>query len=96
MKNLTEIDMKLEVTVIGVTDVERAKEFYSRLGWRLDVTPPRVVQFTPYGSNASIHFGEGVTTAAPGSGRHFLIVSDLVETHEARFATAKRQRAGAE
>ena len=45
MKTLAEIDMKLEVTVIGVTDVERAKEFYSRLGWRQDVTPPWVVQF---------------------------------------------------
>jgi catechol 2,3-dioxygenase-like lactoylglutathione lyase family enzyme len=86
VKKLAEIDMKLEVTVIGVTDVERAKEFYSRLGWRLDVTPPWVVQFTPYGSNASIHFGEGVTTSAPGSGRHFLIVSDIVETHEALLA----------
>ena len=57
-----------------------------RLGWRLDVTPPWVVQFTPHGSNASIHFGEGVTTAEPGSGRHFLIVSDIVETHEALLA----------
>ncbi|MCP2245492.1 hypothetical protein LX86_004232 [Lentzea aerocolonigenes] len=84
--NLAEIDMKLEVTVIPVTDVERAKEFYRRLGWRLDVTPPWVVQFTPHGSSTSIHFGEGVTTAEPGSARHFLIVSDVVETHEVLLA----------
>ncbi|GHH30051.1 VOC family protein [Lentzea cavernae] len=83
---LDQIDMKLEVTVIPVTDVERAKEFYSTLGWRQDVTPPWVVQFTPHGSDASIHFGEGITTAEPGSGKHFLIVSDVVETHAALLA----------
>ncbi|MET9226213.1 VOC family protein [Lentzea sp. NPDC003310] len=86
MKKLSDVDMKLEVTVIPVTDVERAKEFYSGLGWRQDVTPPWVVQFTPPGSAASIHFGAGVTTAEPGSGKHFLIVSDVVETHEALLA----------
>ncbi|ANZ41804.1 glyoxalase [Lentzea guizhouensis] len=83
MKKLAEIDQKLEVTVIPVSDVERAKEFYRSLGWREDVTPPRVVQFTPPGSNASVHFGEGVTPAQPGSARHFLIVSDIVEAHRA-------------
>jgi catechol 2,3-dioxygenase-like lactoylglutathione lyase family enzyme len=86
VKKLEEIDMKLEVTVIPVTDVERAKGFYARLGWRQDVTPSKVVQFTPHGSSASIHFGEGVTTAEPGSGRHFLVVADVVETHEALLA----------
>lgn len=85
-KNITAIDMKLEVTVIPVTDVERAKEFYSRLGWRLDATPPWVVQLTPRGSGASIHFGEGQTAAAPGSARHYLVVSDIVEAREALVA----------
>ena len=83
---LDRIDMKLEVTVIPVTDVERATAFYSRLGWRQDVTPPWVVQFTPRGSDASVHFGEGVTSAEPGSGRHFLVVPDVVETHAALLA----------
>ncbi|MFD9698721.1 VOC family protein [Lentzea sp. NPDC059081] len=86
MKNLAEIDMKIEVTVLPVTDVERAVEFYRGLGWRQDKTPSSVVQFTPHGSSASIHFGEGVTTAEPGSGRHFLVVSDIVATHEALLA----------
>ena len=65
------VDMKLEVLVIPVTDVDRATEFYTRLGWRQDVTPPGsgVVQFTPPGSGASIHFGADLTTAAPGSAR---------------------------
>ncbi|HUQ55173.1 VOC family protein [Lentzea sp.] len=86
MKKLDQIDMKLEVTVIPVTDVERATEFYTRLGWRQDVTPSSVAQFTPHGSNASVHFGPDVTTAEPGSARHFLVVSDVVETHEALLA----------
>ncbi|MFD6063670.1 VOC family protein [Rhodococcus wratislaviensis] len=73
------VDMKLEVLVIPVTDVDRATEFYTRLGWRQDVTPPGsgVVQFTPPGSGASIHFGADLTTAEPGSARGFLIVSDI-------------------
>ena len=48
--NVRDVDMKVEVVVIPVADVDRAKEFYGRLGWRLDVTPPTVVQFTPHGS----------------------------------------------
>lgn len=72
------VDMKLEVVVIPVSDVNRAKEFYKRLGWRLDVTPPIVVQFTPPGSWCSVQFGKGLTTAAPGSAKSYLIVSDIV------------------
>jgi catechol 2,3-dioxygenase-like lactoylglutathione lyase family enzyme len=72
------MDMKLEVLVIPVSDVDRAKEFYGRLGWRLDVTPPSVVQFTPPGSWCSVQFGKTLTTAAPGSAKGYLIVSDIV------------------
>ena len=74
--------MKLEVVTIPVSDVDRAKEFYESLGWRLDAdfTPAgdRVVQFTPPGSACSIHFGTDLTSAAPGSAQGlFLIVSDI-------------------
>jgi len=78
------IDLKLEVVAIPVADVERAKRFYGGLGWRLDADFAagdefRVVQFTPPGSPCSIHFGKGVTAAAPGSAHGlFLIVSDIV------------------
>jgi len=51
------VDMKVEVVVIPVSDVDDAKEFYRRLGWRLDQTPPGVVQFTPHGSRCSVQFG---------------------------------------
>jgi catechol 2,3-dioxygenase-like lactoylglutathione lyase family enzyme len=76
------VDMKLEVALIPVSDVDRAKEFYTRLGWRLDDdivmgNDFRVVQFTPPGSGCSISFGKGVTAAAPGSFRGGLIVSDI-------------------
>jgi catechol 2,3-dioxygenase-like lactoylglutathione lyase family enzyme len=74
------IDMKLEAIVIPVSDVERAQEFYRRLGWRQDVTPPGsgVFQFTPHGSGCSIQFGQNLTSAAPGSAqRTYLIVSDI-------------------
>jgi catechol 2,3-dioxygenase-like lactoylglutathione lyase family enzyme len=71
------VDMKLEVVVIPVSDVDRAKEFYGRLGWRLDVTPPGVVQFTPHSSACSVQFGTNLTSAAPGSGKGYLIVSDI-------------------
>jgi catechol 2,3-dioxygenase-like lactoylglutathione lyase family enzyme len=77
------LDMKLEVIVIPVADVERAKRFYGGLGWRLDAdfvrgAEFRVVQFTPPGSPASIHFGKGVTPAAPGSASGlYLVVSDI-------------------
>src|SRR5579871_2189359 len=77
------VDMKLEVVVIPVADVDRAKRFYGGLGWRLDADfvrgdAFRVVQFTPPGSPCSIHFGKGVTSAAPGSTRGlYLVVSDI-------------------
>jgi catechol 2,3-dioxygenase-like lactoylglutathione lyase family enzyme len=74
--------MKLEVVVIAVSDVDRAKAFYGGLGWRLDADfskgGGRVIQFTPPGSQCSIHFGTNVTAAAPGSVQGlFLIVSDI-------------------
>jgi catechol 2,3-dioxygenase-like lactoylglutathione lyase family enzyme len=80
------VDMKLEVALIPVSDVDRAKEFYTRLGWRLDADDSvgndfRVVQFTPPGSGSSISFGKGVTAAAPGSLRGGLIVSDIEAAH---------------
>jgi catechol 2,3-dioxygenase-like lactoylglutathione lyase family enzyme len=77
------LDMKLEVVVIPVTDAERSKQFYAGLGWRLDADfvvgdTFRVIQFTPPGSPASIHFGTGITTVAPGSvSGLFLVVSDI-------------------
>jgi len=77
------VDLKLEVVVLPVSDVDRAKRFYGSLGWRLDADIAvgdsfRVVQFTPPGSPASIHFGKGLTTAAPGSTqRTYLVVSDI-------------------
>jgi catechol 2,3-dioxygenase-like lactoylglutathione lyase family enzyme len=75
-------DLKLEVQIIPVSDVDRSREFYERLGWRLDddVAPMpglRIVQFTPPGSGTSITFGQGLTTAAPGSAEAGLIVSDI-------------------
>jgi catechol 2,3-dioxygenase-like lactoylglutathione lyase family enzyme len=77
------VEMKLEVVVIPVSDVDRAKKFYEGLGWRLDADFPgengfRVVQFTPPGSQCSIHFGNKVTAAAPGSVQNlYLVVSDI-------------------
>jgi catechol 2,3-dioxygenase-like lactoylglutathione lyase family enzyme len=76
-------DMKFEIVVIPVSDVDRAKAFYGRLGWRLDAdfasgTDYRVVQFTPPGSGCSVIFGKNVTAAAPGSAQDlYLIVSDI-------------------
>ena len=77
------VDLKLEVVVIPVSDVDRAKEFYGGLGWRLDADFPfdngfRVVQFTPPGSGCSVQFGTKMTSAVPGSAQgHYLIVSDI-------------------
>ena len=75
-------DMKLEVVVIPVSDIDRAKEFYERIGWRLDADRSpnedfRLVQFTPPGSCCSVHFGKNVTPAVPGSARAFLVVPDI-------------------
>ena len=80
------VDMKLEVIVIPVSDVERAEKFYQRLGWRQDVTPPGsgVFQFTPHGSSCSIQFGKNLTSASPGSAqRTYLIVSDIQAVRDA-------------
>jgi catechol 2,3-dioxygenase-like lactoylglutathione lyase family enzyme len=77
------IDMKFEIVVLPVSDVDRAKEFYAKLGWRLDADYAhendfRVLQFTPPGSGCSVIFGKNVTAAAPGSAQGlYLIVSDL-------------------
>ena len=72
------VDMRLEVITIPVSDVDRATDFYRKVGWRQDVTPPGVVQFTPPGSWCSVQFGPNGTSAAPGSAqRSFLIVSDI-------------------
>src|SRR5665213_824870 len=80
--------MNLEIQIIPVSDVDRAKKFYEKLGWRLDddVAPMdglRIVQFTPRGSGTSITFGLGLTTAAPGSAEGGLVVSDIVAAHDA-------------
>lgn len=80
------IDMKVEVVVVPVSDVDRAKEFYGRLGWRLDRTPPTVVQFTPHGSWCSVQFGPNLTSAAPGSAKEYLVVSDIEATRNALVA----------
>ena len=77
------MDEKLEVVVIPVSDVDRAKEFYGSLGWRLDADRAvgdsfHIVQLTPPGSECSIQFGTGITSAAPGTAQDlYLIVSDI-------------------
>ena len=74
------IDMKLEVVIIPVSDVDRAKAFYENLGWRLDIDIPagdfRGVQFTPHNSDASIIFGRGITSAKPGSANNLVLAVD--------------------
>ena len=81
--NAGNVDMKLEVVVIPVSDVDRAKELYGSLGWRLDADVAagddfRLIQFTPPGSGCSIQFGTGLTSDAPGSAQGlYLIVSDI-------------------
>src|SRR6266550_9454439 len=84
----TSIDMKFEIVVIPVSDVDRAKKFYANLGWRLDADYDdgkgfRVLQFTPPGSACSVIFGKNVTAAAAGSAQGlYLIVSDIVAARE--------------
>jgi catechol 2,3-dioxygenase-like lactoylglutathione lyase family enzyme len=79
----TPIDMKFEIVVVPVSDVDRAKRFYDSLGWRLDADfaagdDYRVIQFTPPGSGCSVIFGKNVTAAAPGAAQGlYLIVSDI-------------------
>jgi catechol 2,3-dioxygenase-like lactoylglutathione lyase family enzyme len=83
------VDMKFEIVVIPVSDVDRAKEFYAKLGWRLDADYDdgkgyRVVQFTPPGSGCSVIFGRNVTAAAPGSVEGlYLVVSDIEAARKA-------------
>jgi catechol 2,3-dioxygenase-like lactoylglutathione lyase family enzyme len=90
--SVAKIDMKLEVVVIPVSDVDRAKEFYSRLGWRLDADRSagdnfRLVQFTPPGSGSSIQFGVNLTSAVPGSTQAMLLaVSDIEFAREELIA----------
>jgi catechol 2,3-dioxygenase-like lactoylglutathione lyase family enzyme len=82
--NAETVDMKFEVVVIPVANVDRSKAFYTKLGWRLDADFPfdngfRVVQFTPPGSGCSVQFGRKITSAPPGSAQGlYLIVSDVV------------------
>jgi catechol 2,3-dioxygenase-like lactoylglutathione lyase family enzyme len=82
------VDLKLEVVVIPVADADRAKEFYGRLGWRLDADFPfdngfRVIQFTPPGSGSSVQFGAKITSAASGSAQGlYLIVSDIAAARD--------------
>ena len=82
------VDLKLEVVVIPVADADRAKEFYGRLGWRLDADFPfdngfRVIQFTPPGSGCSVQFGTKITSAAPGSAQGlYLVVSDIAAARD--------------
>src|ERR1700752_4148045 len=86
------VDMKLEIVVIPVSDVDRAKRFYGGLGWRLDADfdngkDHRVIQFTPPGSGGSVIFGRNVTAAAPGSAQGlYLVVSDIKAAREAMLA----------
>jgi catechol 2,3-dioxygenase-like lactoylglutathione lyase family enzyme len=82
------IDMKLEVVTLPVSDVDRAKRFYQSLGWRLDVDlapndDVRVVQFTPPHSDCSIHFGKGLTTAAPGSVDRLMLAVENIDAARA-------------
>jgi catechol 2,3-dioxygenase-like lactoylglutathione lyase family enzyme len=82
------VDLKLEVVVIPVSDVNRAKRFYGSLGWRLDADFAfdngfRVVQFTPPGSGCSVQFGANITSAVPGSAQGiYLIVSEIEAAHD--------------
>ncbi len=88
-RGTTTSDMKLEVVTIPVSDAHRAEEFYRKLGWRQDVTPPGsgVFQFTPPGSGCSVQFGTNRTSAAPGSSQNqFLVVSDIEAVRESLVA----------
>ncbi|GGX77695.1 VOC family protein [Streptomyces anandii] len=85
------MDMRLEVVVIPVADVDRAKDFYEGLGWRLDADVAkgddfRVVQVTPPGSPCSVIFGTGLTSAAPGSAEGLHLVVPDIETARAEVA----------
>src|SRR6476661_3705284 len=87
-----QLELKLEVVVIPVSDVDRAKEFYTRLGWRLDADFAdgngfRIVQLTPHGSACSVQFGANMTSAPPGSLRDaYLVVADVAAARDALAA----------
>jgi len=88
--SIAKVDQKIEVTIFPVADVDRAKEFYLKLGWRLDADfnfPSfRVVQVTPHGSACSLQFGKNLTPAPPGSGKGYIIVPDIVAVRNALIA----------
>jgi catechol 2,3-dioxygenase-like lactoylglutathione lyase family enzyme len=90
--SVEKVAMKFEIVVIPVSDIDRAKEFYASLGWRLDAdydngSDFRVIQFTPPGSECSVIFGRNVTAAAPGSAQGlYLIVSDVAAARKALLA----------
>ena len=82
--SVAKVDMKFEIVVIPVSDVDRAKEFYARLGWRLDADYDngkdfRIIQLTPPGSACSVIFGKNVTGAAPGSAQGLYLIVDDIE-----------------
>src|ERR1700720_4303677 len=87
--SVAKVDMKFEIVVIPVSDVDRAKEFYAKLGWRLDADYDngkdfRIIQFTPPPSGCSVIFGKNVTPASPGSAQGlYLIVSDIQAARQA-------------
>jgi catechol 2,3-dioxygenase-like lactoylglutathione lyase family enzyme len=86
----TKVDLKLEVVIIPVSDVDRSKRFYESLGWRLDADFVvgdgfRIVQFTPPGSGCSIGFGKGVTAVAPGSAKGLELVASDIEAARAEL-----------
>jgi catechol 2,3-dioxygenase-like lactoylglutathione lyase family enzyme len=81
------VPMRLEVQVIAVSDPDRSKAFYEKLGWRLDedhspMEGLRIVQFTPPGSGTSVDFGIGINPATPGSAVNTLVVSDIETAHQ--------------
>jgi catechol 2,3-dioxygenase-like lactoylglutathione lyase family enzyme len=92
--SVARVDLKLEALVIPVSDVDRAKEFYKKLGWRLDAdfrfdNGFRIVQFTPPGSACSVQFGANITSAAPGSAQGmYLVVSDIQAARDELVARA--------
>jgi catechol 2,3-dioxygenase-like lactoylglutathione lyase family enzyme len=89
--SVAKVDLKLEVVVIPVSDVDRAKDFYAKLGWRLDAdirfeNGTRIVQLTPHSSGCSVQFGKNLTSAAPGSAEVYLVVSDIETARNALVA----------
>ena len=93
--SVAKVDMKFEIVVIPVSDVDRAKEFYAKLGWRLDADYDngndfRVIQFTPPGSGCSVIFGKNVTGAAPGSAQGLYLIVDDIEAARKNLLASRR------